>query len=81
MNLRPVFTKPEQINMTLSPKKCHVAFPSVKLLGPVVPGLLMPVDHNKVATIKCLSPPTTIAEVQRFLGMCGYKGYGTEKLC
>ena len=62
----------EQINMTLSLKKCHFPFTSVKVLGHVVSGLLMSVDHNKVAAIKCLPPPTTIVEVQWFLGMCGY---------
>ena len=46
--LRRVFTKLEAINMTLSFKKCHFAFTSVKVLGHIVSGLLMSVDMNKV---------------------------------
>lgn len=71
-HLRQVFVKLEQINMTLSLKKCHLAFTSVKVLGHIVSGLLMSVDENKVKAIKSLPPPSTVVEVQRFLGMCGY---------
>ena len=71
-HLRKVFVRVEQINLTLSLKKCHFAFTSVKVLGHIVSGLLMSVDDNKVKAISSIPPPTTVVEVQRFLGMCGY---------
>jgi hypothetical protein len=71
-HLRQVFTKLEQINLTLAFKKCHFAFQSTKVLGHIVSGLLMSVDGNKVKAIQHIQPPRTIKEVQSFLGMCGY---------
>ena len=58
--------------MTLSLKKCHFAFTSVRVLGHIVTGLLMSVDQNKVKAIQAIPPPSNVGEVQSFLGMCGH---------
>ena len=71
-NLRETFVKAEQINMTLSLKKCHIAFNSVSVLGHIVSGLMMSVDQNKVKAIEAIPPPSDLQGIQRFLGMCGY---------
>ena len=71
-HLRRVFTKLEAINMTLSFKKCHFAFTSVKVLGHIVSGLLMSVDMNKVKAIQAIPPPVNVGDVLSFLGMCGH---------
>ena len=71
-HLRDGFIKLEQINMTLSLKKCHFAFTSVRVLGHIVSGLMMSVDQNKIKAIQAIPPPKDLGEVQSFLGMCGH---------
>ena len=58
--------------MTLSLKKCHFAFTSVRVLGHIVSGLMMSVDQNKIKAIQAIPPPKDLGEVQSFLGMCGH---------
>lgn len=71
-HLRQVFTKLEEINMTLSFKKCRFAHTSVQVLGHIVSGLLMSVDLNKVKAIMAIPPPVNVGDILSFLGMCGH---------
>ena len=71
-NLRQILVKMESINMTLSLRKCHFAFTSVRVLGHIVTALLISVDQNKVKAIQAIPPPSNVGEVQSFLGMCGH---------
>jgi hypothetical protein len=58
--------------ITLSPKKCHLFYSSILLLGHKVSRLGLSTHHEKVQAILELKPPTKVAELQTFLGMVVY---------
>ena len=53
-------------------KKCEFHTPEVTFLGYVVGVDGLKVDMTKVQAIREWTPPTTVSEIQRFLGMCGF---------
>jgi hypothetical protein len=62
----------EQSGITLSPKKCHMFYSSILLLGHKVSRLGLSTHEEKVRAILDLKPPTKISELQTFLGMIVY---------
>jgi hypothetical protein len=62
----------EQAGITLSPKKCHMFYSSILLLGHKVSRLGLSTHEEKVRAILDLKPPTKVSELQTFLGMIVY---------
>jgi hypothetical protein len=58
--------------ITLSPKKCHMFYSSILLLGHKVSRLGLSTHEEKVRAILDLKPPTKVSELQTFLGMIIY---------
>ncbi|MBW0549241.1 hypothetical protein O181_088956 [Austropuccinia psidii MF-1] len=70
--LRRVLQKIVQVNMKISPKKCHFAYSELNALGHVVSGLSLGIEKNKVAAVLLKPMPQTKKEMQSFLGFYGY---------
>jgi hypothetical protein len=62
----------ERAGITLSPKKCHLFYSSILLLGHKVSRLGLSTHDEKVSAILDLQPPTKVSELQTFLGMIVY---------
>ncbi|GJF00558.1 polyprotein [Phanerochaete sordida] len=62
----------EQSGLTLSPDKCHLFYGSVLLLGHKVSRLGLSTHAEKVRAVLDLARPTTVSELQMFLGMVVY---------
>jgi hypothetical protein len=62
----------ENANITLSPKKCHIAYQSLTLLGQKVSRLGITTQKEKIEAIVTLSEPKKVKELQTFLGMVNY---------
>ncbi|MBW0534201.1 hypothetical protein O181_073916 [Austropuccinia psidii MF-1] len=58
--------------MKISPKKCHFAYSTLKVLGHVVSGLSLGIDKNKAAAVILKPIPQFNKEMQSFLGFSGY---------
>jgi hypothetical protein len=58
--------------ITLEPKKCFVGYSSILLLGQKVLRLGLSTHKEKVAAIQELARPTSVLELQKFLGMINY---------
>ncbi|MBW0535951.1 hypothetical protein O181_075666 [Austropuccinia psidii MF-1] len=70
--LERVLQKIVQVNMQISPNKCHFAYSELKALGNVVYGLILGIDKNKVAAVLLKTMPQTKKEMQSFPGFAGY---------
>jgi hypothetical protein len=62
----------ELSGITLSPKKCHLFYSSILLLGHKVSRLGLSTHDEKVKAILELKEPTKVSELQTFLGMIVY---------
>lgn len=62
----------ERSGLTLSPKKCHLFYGSILLLGHKVSRLGLSTHEEKVRAITELQRPTKMSELQTFLGMVVY---------
>jgi hypothetical protein len=62
----------EKAGITLSPKKCHLFYTSLLLLGHKVSRLGLSTHQEKVQAILELTPPKKVSELQTFLGMVVY---------
>lgn len=62
----------EGVGLTLSPPKCFIGFSSILLLGQKVSRLGLSTHREKVAAVIELAHPTSVLELQRFLGMVVY---------
>ena len=62
----------ESAGITLSPKKCHIAYQSLTLLGQKVSRLGITTQKEKIETIVSLKEPKKIKDLQTFLGMVNY---------
>jgi hypothetical protein len=58
--------------ITLSPAKCFVGFSSILLLGQKVSRLGLSTHKEKVQAIMDLARPTSVSDLQKFLGMVVY---------
>jgi len=62
----------ENLNITLSPSKCFVGWHSVDLLGLVVDRLGLSTIEQKTAAIARIEFPTTLKQLEHFLGLAGW---------
>jgi hypothetical protein len=60
------------MNMKISMSKCQFGFAELKALGHIVSGLSIAIDKNKVAAVLLKNMPSTVKELQSFLGFAGY---------
>ncbi|MBW0526673.1 hypothetical protein O181_066388 [Austropuccinia psidii MF-1] len=58
--------------MKISLKKCHFGFKELKALGPVLSGISLGIDKNKVAAVLQKPMLQNKKEIQSFLGFAGY---------
>lgn len=71
-HLRAVFGALQAKNLTLSGKKAFLGFPSIQLLGQHVDGFGLTTSADKIAAIKNLSFPSTLKDLEMYLGMTGW---------
>jgi transposase InsO family protein len=71
-HLEALFSKMEKANLALNPKKCRIAFRKIELLGHVVDQFGVYTLEAKTAAIRNMAFPTTLAELEYFLGLTGY---------
>ena len=71
-NLTLVLKRCMETNLVLNWKKCHFMVREVIILGHRVSGRGIEVDRAKIEIIEKLPPPTTVKEVQSFLGHIGF---------
>ncbi|GEM09729.1 retrotransposon polyprotein [Rhodotorula toruloides] len=57
---------------TMSPAKCFFGFSQIRQLGHRVSGVLLGIDDNKIVAVKTWPAPTTVKELQVWLGFTGY---------
>ncbi|MBW0518467.1 hypothetical protein O181_058182 [Austropuccinia psidii MF-1] len=70
--LERVLQKIVQVNMKISPKKCHFTCSVLNTLGHAVSGLYMGIDENKVAEVLLKPMSQTKKELKSFLEFAGY---------
>ena len=70
--LRKVFQKIREAGMKLSPKKCRFFQREIKCLGHVVSVEGISCDPSKTAAVSTWPVPTTVKDVQKFLGFTGF---------
>jgi hypothetical protein len=67
-----VLKKITLMNMKISLTKCSFSFSELKALGHVVNGLSLGINQHRVAAILLKPIPSTVKELQSFLGFAGY---------
>ena len=72
VHLDKVLEAIEQAGITLSPKKCHLFYGSILLLGHKVSRLGLSTHAEKVSAIMDLERPKKLSQLQAFLGMVVY---------
>ena len=70
--LATVFQRLREAGLKLKAKKCHLFKESVLYLGHVVSGEGISTDPEKIRAVKEWPTPTTVKEVQSFLGLASY---------
>lgn len=70
--LRCVFSRLNEANLKLNPKKCHFFKSSVKYIGELVSQNGVSTDPNKISAIKDWPVPMSPKELRSFLGLCSY---------
>ncbi|KAI0997352.1 hypothetical protein K3495_g10831 [Podosphaera aphanis] len=71
-HLRAVFAKLNAHNITLSPHKSFIGYPSIKLLGQKVDALGLATADDKIAAISNFKFPNTLAKLETYLGLTGW---------
>jgi hypothetical protein len=79
-HVRKVLSALKEHHLLLKPEKCHFHTKKLTFLGYVVTPEGLSMDPEKVRTVLDWEPPTTVTEVQSFLGFANYyrrfiKGY------
>lgn len=67
-----IFVRLVKAGLTLSQEKCRFCLPELKYLGYVVNQRGLHVDPGKVKAIADISPPKTVSEVRRVIGMASW---------
>ena len=67
-----VFAAFDEMNLTLSGKKCFLGFPSIELLGQHVNRLGVSTSQQKLEAIAKLKFPTHVKELEHYLGLTGW---------
>lgn len=71
-HLRAVFGVLKENNISIKPSKAFVGYPSVKLLGQKVDSLGLATAEEKLAAISKLKFPTTLRQLETYLGLTGW---------
>lgn len=71
-HLRRIFTAFDDMNLTLSPHKTFLGFPSIELLGQHVDSMGMSTSAEKLEAIAKLSFPRTAKDLEHYLGLTGW---------
>ena len=66
------FQRLSEYDVTLSPKKSFLGYPSIVLLGQIVDAFGMTTSEEKLAAIAKLSFPRTLKDLETYLGMTGW---------
>ena len=72
LHLTNVFQRIRKANLTLKPKKCYIAFTTIKFLGHLLTPEGIQTDDSKIEKIKNTPCPKTRKDVQSFMGLAGY---------
>ena len=70
--LEAVFWKLEEVGLKLKPSKCELFLRQLAYLGHVISANGVATDEDKIEAIRNWPTPTTVTEVQSFLGFMGY---------
>ncbi|KAK7909313.1 hypothetical protein WMY93_013997 [Mugilogobius chulae] len=70
--LREVFRRLDNANLTINLAKCEIGKATVVYLGKIVGGGMVKPVQAKIEAIAAFPVPVTRRELQRFLGMAGY---------
>jgi len=70
-HLHLLFSKLQEYNITLDPKKARIGFPSLTLLGKNIDSLGITTTDEKVKAIRSLLFPRTYKQLETYLGMTG----------
>jgi hypothetical protein len=62
----------EDTGLYLSPKKCHIGYHSVKLLGRMVNRLGLSTLRERAEAIQTLQFPSTLQQLETFIGSANY---------
>ena len=79
-HLEAVLRHIEEANVTLSPQKCEFSKTKLTFLGHVIDAGGIRADPEKTKAIVDMSPPTSLSELRRFLGMANQLGKFTPNL-
>lgn len=75
-HLKMVLDKIRKINLKLNKQKCQIGLNKISFLGQVFQASGMSPEFKKIEAIMKMSEPTSVKELQRFLGMINYlSGY------
>ena len=83
-NLKLVFERFRQYHLKLKPSKCYLFKREIEFLGRKIGGDGMTLTDHSIATIEKWSPPKTVKEVERFLGLVNFHRMfipGYSKVC
>ena len=72
IHMKKVISKLQEYGVTAAFKKCNFGFENLKALGHRLSGLELAIDENKILAVKEFKFPTSIKEIQSFLGLVGY---------
>lgn len=70
--LKKVLDRARQNNIKFNKNKCRINVDKIKYLGHIITRDGIEPDHSKVDVIKNYPVPTSVKEVQRFLGILNY---------
>jgi hypothetical protein len=75
-HLETLLSRMKHANLALNSKKCKIAFSHIELLGHLVDRYGLATLEAKTAAIREMEFPTTLAELEHFLGLTGfYRNY------
>jgi len=75
-----VLKRIKSVGATLNPDKCEFGKTCLKFLGHVTDQNGIHADPDKTTAIVHMSPPTTVSELRRFMGMVNQLGKFTPRL-
>lgn len=70
--LKKVFQRAREHNIRFNKRKCKFRLNEVKFLGHIVSAAGLKMDPERINAISDIKTPTTVKELQRFLGMVTY---------
>jgi hypothetical protein len=72
VHVRRIFELFESLNISLSPGKSFIGYPSIQLLGFRVDGLGLSNTNERIKAIRSVRFPNTLQQLERWLGMTGW---------